>query len=80
MSFSLLDVDSKQLAKGKRKINVLNNLLKNIVILKPEKGKGIVLVNCFDTKNSIKLIFFNRTKFCKINEDLTFRRLSSLQQ
>ena len=79
MSFNLLDMDSKQLAKDKNKINTLNNLLKDVILLKPDKGNGIVLVNCLDYKNSVKQIFSDRTKFRKINEDPTFRRLSSLQ-
>ena len=80
MSFNLLDIDSKQLAKDKSKINILNNLLKDVVLLKPDKGNGIVFVDCLDYENSVKQVFSDRTKFRKINEDLTFRRLSSLQQ
>ena len=79
MSFNLLDMDSKRLTKDKNKINVLNNLLKDVILLKPDKGNEIVLVNCLDYKNSVKQIFSDRTKFRKINEDPTFRRLSSLQ-
>ena len=79
MSFNLLDMDSKQLTKDKNKINTLNNLLKDVILLKPDKGNGIVLVNYLDYKNSVKQIFSDRTKFRKINEDPTFRRLSSLQ-
>ena len=37
MSFSLLDMDGKQLAKDKSKINILNNLLMDVVLLKPDK-------------------------------------------
>ena len=73
-------MDSKQLTKDKNKINVLNNLLKDVMLLKPDKGNGMVLVNCLDYKNSVKQIFSDRTKFLKTNEDPTFRRLSSLQQ
>ena len=80
MSFSLLDMDSKQLTKDKNKINILKNLLKGVVLLKPGKGNGIVLVSCLDYKNSVKQMFSGRTKFRKINEDPTFRRLSSIQQ
>ena len=80
MSFNLLDMDSKQLAKDKSKINILNNLLKDVVLLKPGKGNGIVLVDFLDYKNSVKQMFSDRTKFRKINEDPTFRRLSYLQQ
>ena len=42
-SFSLLDMVSKQLAKEKSKINIPNNLLTNVVLLKRDKGNGIVL-------------------------------------
>ena len=80
MSFSLLDMDSKLLAKDKSKINILDNLLKCTVLLKPHKGNGIVLVDSLKYKNSVKKMFSDRTKFCKINEDPTFRRLGSLQQ
>ena len=79
MSFSLLDMDSKQLAKDKNKINILNNLFKDLVLLKPDKGNGIVLVDSLDYRNSVKQMFSERTKFRKINENPTFRRLSSLQ-
>ena len=74
-SFSLLDMDSKQLTKDKNKVNILKNLLKGVVLLKPGKGNGIVLVDCLDYKNSVKQMFSDRTKFRKINEDPTFKGL-----
>ena len=80
MSFSLLHMDSKQLAKDKSKINILNNLLKDVVLLKPDKSNGIVLVDCLDYKNWVRQMFSDRTKFHKTNEDPTFRGLNSLQQ
>ena len=80
MSFSLLDMDSKQLGKGKSKINMLNYLLIVLVLLKPEKGIGIVFVDCLDYKSLVKQMFSDKTKFRKINKDSTFRRLSSLEQ
>ena len=79
MSFSLLDMDCKQLVNDKSKIIKLNNLLKDVVLLKPGKGNGIVLVDCLDYKNLVKQMFSYRMKFRKINEGPTFRRLSSLQ-
>ena len=80
MSFSLLDMESELLAKYKNKVNILNNLLKCAVLPKPDKGNRIVLADYLNYKNSVKQMFSDRTKFCKINEDPTFRRLSSLQQ
>ena len=80
MGFSLLGIDNKQLAKDKSKINILNNLLNDVALLKPDKGNGIVLVNCLKYKNLVKQMLFDRTKFHKINEYQTFRKLSSLHQ
>ena len=80
MNFSLLDMERKLLAMDKSQINILNNLLKYVVLLKPDKSNGIVLVDCLDYKNSVKQMFSDKTKFRKINEDPTFRKLSSLQQ
>ena len=75
-------MDSKQLIQDKCKINILNNLLKDLVLLKPDKGNRIDLVDCLVYINSVKQIFLHRTKFhkIKINEDPTFRGLGSLQQ
>ena len=80
MSFSLLDMSSKQLAKDKSKINILNNLLKDVVLLKPDKSNGIVLVNCLSYKNWVRQMFSDRTKFHKIHENPTFRELNALQE
>ena len=75
-------MDSKQLIQDKCKINILNILLKDLVLLKPDKGNRIDLVDCLVYINSVKQIFLHRTKFhkIKINEDPTFRGLGSLQQ
>ena len=73
-------MDSKQLAKDKSKINTLNNLLKDVVLLKQYKGNGIVLVDYLDYKNPIKQMFSDGIKFRKINGDPTCRKLNSSQQ
>ena len=80
MAFTLSGMDSKRLTKDKNKINILSNLLKDVVLLTRDKSNRIVLVDCLDYKNSVKQMFSDRTKFRKINEDPTFRSLSSLQQ
>ena len=69
MSFSLLEMKSKQFVKGKRNITILNNLLKYVVLLKPDKDNGMVLVDWLDHKSSIKQIFSDWTKFRKIIEN-----------
>ena len=36
MNFSLFDMDRKQLANDKKKISIIANLLKDVVLLKPD--------------------------------------------
>ena len=73
-------MSSKQLPNDKSKINIPDNLLKDVVLLKLHIGNELALVYCLDYKNSIKQMFLDRNKFRKTNEDPTFRRLNSLQQ
>ena len=68
MSFNLLDKNSKQLVKDKSKITLLTNLLKVVVLLKPDKGNGIVLVDCLDYKNSVKQMFLIKQNSVKLME------------
>ena len=48
MSFNLLDLEAQQITKDERKIMTRNNLLKDAVILKPNKRNGIVLLDIND--------------------------------
>ena len=52
--------------RTKSKINILNNLLKDVVLLKPDKGNGVVPVDCLNYKNSVKQMLPDRIKFRKI--------------
>ena len=80
MSFSLLDLDAQQITKDKSKITMMNNLLKDVVILKPDNGNGIVLVDINDCRTSVKHLFSDKSKFRIVENDPTFTRLDSLQQ
>ena len=48
MAFSLIDLENKQFFKDKKKLEIIKNFRKELVILKPDKGKGIVLLNAYD--------------------------------
>ena len=80
MSFSLLDLDAQQIIKDISKITMINNLLKDVVILKPDNGNGIVLVDINDCRTSVKHLFSDKSKFQIVENDPTFTRLDSLQQ
>ena len=80
MRFSLLDFDAQQMTKNKSKITMINNLLKDEVILKPDKGSGIALLDINDYRTSVKHLFSEKSKFRTVENDPTFTRLDSLQQ
>ena len=54
MSFSLLDLHTQQIIKDKSKIRTRHNLLKYVVILKPDKGNKIVLLDINNCGTSVK--------------------------
>ena len=61
---------------------VLQNLRKNkdIVITKPDKGNGVVILDRKLYDNAIQEIISDTFKFEKLNEDPTLKREASLQR
>ena len=61
---------------------VLQNLRKNkdIVITKPDKGNGVVILDRKIYNNAIKEIILDTSKFGKPNEYHTLKREASLQR
>ena len=49
------------------------------MILKPDKGQGIVLIDKINYYNSMERIFNGKTKFKVVNNDPTFHNLASVQ-
>ena len=80
MSFSLLDLDGQHITKDKSKSKMINNLLEDVVILKPGKGNGIVLLDINECRTSVKHSFSEKSKFWIVENDPTFTTLDSLQQ
>ena len=64
-----------------RQYRVLRNLRKNkdIVIRKPNKGNGVVILDRKLYDNAIEEIISDTSKFEKLNEDPTLKREASLQ-
>ena len=65
-----------------RQHRVLRNLRKNkdIVITKPDKGNGVVILDRKLYNNAIEEIISDTCKFEKLNEDPTLKREAALQR
>ena len=65
-----------------RQHRVLQNLRKNkgIVIIKPDKGNGVAILDRKLYNNAIEEIISDTSKFKKLNEDPTLKRETSLQR
>ena len=59
--FNLTDIDDKNIFKDASKIKLIKHLRKTLVIMKPDKGNGIVLLNKEDYANSTENLFTNKT-------------------
>ena len=60
---------------------VLQNLRKNKdIIMKPDKGNGVVILDRKLYNNAIEEIISDSSKFEKLNEDPTLKREASLQR
>ena len=57
----------------------VKELCENFVILRPDKGGGIVLMNRTDYNKKIEFLFSDKKKFKVLQEDPTPTRLKSLQ-
>ena len=60
-------------------MKILRNLKDRCMILKPDKGQGIVLINKSDYYNSIEQLISDKSRFEVVNEDPTLRNLSKVQ-
>ena len=78
-AFNLIDIDGKRIFKDSKSIKIIKNLGKILVILKPDKGNGIVLSNQADYVISIQALFHDTSKFKELKVDPTSTRLNTLQ-
>ena len=64
-----------------RQHRVLRNLRKNkdIVIMKPDKGNGVAILDRKPCNNAIEEIISDTSKFGKLSEDPNLKRETSLQ-
>ena len=75
---NLLHVYYVNIAPYEKIINLRKN--KDIVITKPDKGNGVVIVGQKLYDNAIQELISDSSKFEKLNEDPTLKREASLQR
>ena len=78
-TFNLLEIDDKRIFSDNTNLRLIKNLRKDLVILKPDKGNGIVLLNKTDYHKAIDDMFSDTSKFTKVNADPSVTRMESLQ-
>ena len=78
-TYNYLDLDDKQFISDSKRLKVLKSLKKDYVLLKPDKGQGIVVLKREDYVSSVQRIFDDQRKFKKVYHDLTLRNLSTIQ-
>ena len=76
-TYFYLDLDFKNFRVNQRRIKVLRFLKERCMVLKPDKGQGIVAVNKKDYYDSLDQFFNDTTKFetlKKIQHDVIFQQ------
>ena len=79
MAFNLINIEEKQFFRDKKMLDVIRDLKEKVVLLAPDKGNGVVVMDKEDYRNSLEQLFSDRTKFRVLKEDPTNTRLKSLQ-
>ena len=72
-------MNNQKVFKDKRKLQVIKELRKDIVILKPDKGNGVVVIDTTDYSEFLDRSFSDTTKFKRLDADPTNTKLSILQ-
>ena len=78
-TYAYLDLDFKNFGMDQKGIKILCNLRNRCMILKPDKGQGIVIINKRDYFQSLDRLFNDKNKFEILEEDATLRNLNTIQ-
>ena len=68
-TYSYIKVYDEQYSHDKKKINVIKQLREKYMILKPDKGRGVVLMNKVDYHDAMNQLFSDKMKFKIIKSD-----------
>ena len=77
--FNFLNFNDRRIRTDAKRIEIIKNLCIDNVLLRPDKGSGVVLLKRLDYVNKIDHLFSDRDKFRKLSADPTPTRLSTLQ-
>ena len=77
--YNCLDLDIKQYISDNKMIKVLRSIKEKCLILKPDKGQGIVLIDKTGYYNSMERLFNDTRKFTLLQEGPTLRILTTVQ-
>ena len=61
--FNFLNFQDRRIQTDNKRIKIVKELCENFVILRPDKGGGIVLMNRTDYNNKIEFLFSDKKKF-----------------
>ena len=78
-TYNCLKLDIKQYFSDIKMNKVLQNIKQKCLVLKPNKGQGIVLIDKTDYYNSMEHLFNDTSKFTLIHEDPKLRNLLTVQ-
>ena len=74
-TFNILDLERKNVYSDFNKVNIIKNLRKDVAILKPDKGNGVVLTNNVDYYQSLEHLFIYKKKFKQIDTTFNITKL-----
>ena len=78
-TYSWIDIYDKQYSRDKKKNNVIKQHCEKYMILKPDTGNGVVLMNNIDYYDAMNQLFSDKMKFKIMDNDLTLSGLKTVQ-
>ena len=78
-AYNFIEIEDKNFHKDAKRVKIMKNLRNRFVILKPDKGQGVVLLKKEDYITSMENLFSDRSKFKQVNEDTTIRRVETIK-
>ena len=68
-TYNCLDIHYQESGFDQKRINTIRKLQDKCMILKPDKGQGVVLIKKSHYKQSMERLFSDQRKFKVLNED-----------
>ena len=75
----MINIDETRIYKDSNVVKIIQELLKYVAILKPDKGNSIVLFNIKNYINSAEHLFKDPKRFQILHTKPTITRMKSLQ-